>query len=128
MPRHQRVQRFGLFVALAACALGSTALANGVPSVIDPPFVKTATPSVGVKAGSYRGAWTGDPTSYRVQWVRCDADGTSNCSDITAYNSNSGAYTPTIADVGHTLRVRVIATNATGDSSPALSSPSGVVT
>jgi hypothetical protein len=117
-----------LFVAaLAALALGSTALANGVPSVIDPPRVKTANPQVGVKAGSYRGGWTGAPTSYRVQWIRCDADGVSNCSDITAYNSSSGTYTPTIADVGHTLRVRVIATNATGDSLPALSAPSGVV-
>jgi hypothetical protein len=128
MSRHQRVRRFGLLVAaLAAFALGSTALANGVPSVTSLPLVKTANPVVGVKVGAYRGTWTDAPTSYSVQWVRCDADGVSNCTDITAYNSSSGTYTPTIADAGHTLRVRVIATNADGDSLPALSGPSGIV-
>src|SRR5205807_10005411 len=56
-------------------------------------------------------------------WPRCDADGTSNCASVTPYRTGNGNYTPTSADQGHTLRIRVIATNGTGDSLPTLSPP-----
>src|SRR5581483_12504886 len=71
--------------------------------------------------------WNGGPTSYVAQWVRCDADGTSDCNPITAYRDSS-VYTPVVADAGHTLRVRWIAHNAAGDSNAAESAPTGVVT
>ncbi len=96
---------------------------NAVPPTnTSPPTIKASTPQVGVKTGADPGGWTGSPTSYRFQWVRCDADGTSNCTNITGFN-NSASYTPAPADSGHTLRVRVIATNVYGDSAPAISSP-----
>ena len=93
-----------------------------VPANTTPPTIETDTPQVGVKTGANPGRWTAAPTSYRYQWVRCDADGTSNCTDITSYRTSAN-YTPASADSGHTLRVRVIATNANGDSAAALSSP-----
>jgi hypothetical protein len=81
----------------------------------------------GVQARANSGAWTGSPSSYDYQWVRCDSDGTSNCADITT-NGGAQNYTPVAADVGHTLKVRVVAHNTGGASSPATSDPSGVVT
>jgi virginiamycin B lyase len=99
---------------------------GGPPDDYQLPSFKSA-PEQGVKVAAYRGSWTGLPTGYKNQWVRCDADGTSNCTDITAYGA-AATYTPVDLDVGHTLRVRVIATSADGDSQPALSAPSGVVT
>jgi hypothetical protein len=93
-----------------------------VPTNTTPPTIKTSTPQVGVKTGANPGRWTASPTAYRYQWVRCDADGTSNCADIMSYRA-SASYTPASADSGHTLRVRVIATNANGDSAPAMSAP-----
>jgi hypothetical protein len=99
-----------------------------VPTNSTPPTIKTGTPQVGVKTGANQGQWTHMPTAYRFQWVRCDADGTSNCTDVTPYRTDTGTYTPAYADLGDTLRVRVIATNANGDSTPALSAPTAPVT
>jgi hypothetical protein len=87
--------------------------------------VKTAAPSQGTRIDAYRGVWTDNPTSYHFQWVRCDADGTSNCADIAGRTES--AYTPVGADVGRALRVRVNATNASGDSEPAVSAATSAV-
>ena len=43
--------------------------------------------------------------SYGYQWIRVDADGTSNPEDITG--AMSSTYTPVRADVGNKLRVKV---------------------
>jgi len=96
------------------------------PTVIDPPEVKrSSAPAAGTTLYAYRGQWTGAPDSYTVQWVRCDADGTSNCADLAGRTASG--YTPGAADVGHTLRVRITATNPAGTSAPATSAPTGVV-
>ena len=50
---------------------------------------------------------------------------TSSCSDIA--NATDDFYSPSPDDVGDRLVVRVIATNADGDSAPADSQPTGVV-
>jgi hypothetical protein len=98
-----------------------------VPTSTFPPTITNgASPAVGAKMGSNQGRWTGGPTSYQDQWLRCDTGG-SNCTAINAYGTVAN-YKPVPADAGHTLRVRYIATNAAGDSSPATSDPSGVVT
>jgi glucose/arabinose dehydrogenase len=100
-----------------------------VPLPAKSPSVKTATaPVEGTTLSAQRGEWSGEATIYRVQWARCDSDGTSDCTGVTPYRTGNGSYTPTSADVGHTLRVRVIATNGTGDSLPALSPPTAPVT
>ncbi len=84
-------------------------------------------PSVGTHIGSHSGAWSNEPTSFKNQFLRCDAAG-DNCNPIMAYRSNKVGYIAQPADVGSTLRVRYIGTNAAGDSLPAVSAPSGVVT
>ena len=57
------------------------------------------------------GTWSGAPTSYAYQWRRCATDGRA-CGDITGATSQT--YTVAAADVRHTLRVAVTATNADG--------------
>jgi hypothetical protein len=58
------------------------------------------------------GTWSapGSPT-YTYQWQRCDAAG-ANCVDIPGATTDT--YTPTAADVGHTLRAEITATNDAG--------------
>ena len=86
-----------------------------------------ASPAVGDQLGANPGKWRNGPTSFQNRWVRCDADGVSNCAPIMAFRSNRRGYTPTAADIGHTLRVEFMATNGQGDSDPASSDPTGVV-
>jgi hypothetical protein len=69
------------------------------------------------------GEWTGSPSSYGYQWLRCDADG-ANCAPIAG--ANSQRYTLGSADVGHRVRIRVTATNSAG-SGTATSRPTDVV-
>jgi hypothetical protein len=70
-----------------------------------------------------KGSWSGSPTSYAYAWSQCDGNGGS-CSPIGG--ATAATYTAAAADVGHTLRVTVTATNA-GGSAQATSAPSAVV-
>jgi fibronectin type 3 domain-containing protein len=70
------------------------------------------------------GRWTGtQPIAFAFRWRRCDADG-AGCADIDG--ATDERYTAGAADVGHTLRVAVTATNA-GGSVAATSSGSDTV-
>ena len=69
------------------------------------------------------GGWTGSPTSYAYQWLRCDDQG-GNCGAIAGATSQQ--YTLQTADVGHRVRVQVTATNSSG-SGVAASRPTDVV-
>jgi fibronectin type 3 domain-containing protein len=60
---------------------------------------------------STTGTWTGSPTSYVRQWVRCDTAG-ANCTNISGATSTT--YVLTATDVGQTIRVKITATNASG--------------
>jgi hypothetical protein len=60
------------------------------------------------------GTWTGNPTGYAYQWLRCDATG-ANCASIAGATSPS--YLVTSADVGSTIRSQVTATNPAGSAS-----------
>lgn len=71
------------------------------------------------------GTWSGNPTDFSYQWRRCDAVNTSSCADIAG--ATDDFYVPSPDDVGYRLVVRVIATNADGDSSPADSAPTDAV-
>jgi hypothetical protein len=72
-----------------------------------------------------QGSWTGtQPMTFAQQWRRCDTTG-AGCTDIDL--ANSASYTVTPADVGHTLRAVVTATNAAGTASAA-SNATAVVT
>jgi Ig domain of plant-specific actin-binding protein len=58
-----------------------------------------------------QGTWTGAPTTYQAQWLRCSSSGGS-CVAIAGATGSS--YAITSADVGVTLAVSVSATNAAG--------------
>ncbi len=58
------------------------------------------------------GTWSGStPITFDYTWQRCDTNG-SACSTFIAHNPNASSYTLGSADLGHTLRVEVTATNA----------------
>jgi hypothetical protein len=74
------------------------------------------------------GTWSGSPSSFAYQWLRCPAlggkpDG-SDCAEIGGATNNS--YGPATGDVGLTLRARVTAGNADGKTS-AISKATAVV-
>jgi hypothetical protein len=85
----------------------------------------SGTPGAGSTLTADPGDWQGTPTiTYTYQWQRCDAAG-ANCVDIPGATGNT--YELTDADVGHTIRVVVVANNDAGASSPASSGASAVV-
>ncbi|HZD87041.1 MAG TPA: hypothetical protein VE088_03440 [Gaiellaceae bacterium] len=112
----------GLVIGAVFGQPGSGRAAGGAP-------VSTATPTLsgaaqeGQTLAASNGSWSGSPTSYAYAWSRCDAGGGS-CSVIGG--AAAATYTAATADVGHTLRVTVTATNA-GGSGQATSAPSAVV-
>jgi hypothetical protein len=79
------------------------------------------------------GTWSGMQTGYSYKWEACDTSG-ANCTAIAGASSYtlSGApattnYKLSSANVGHTLRVVVTATNSAG-SAAATSAPTATVT
>jgi subtilisin len=94
-------------------------------SLRQPKIIGGEAPVVGEVLKATAGKWSNEPTEYLRQWLRCDAAG-AGCVAITDYRTGK-AYKPNAADVGHTLRARVIAINASGQSDPARSAPSGEV-
>jgi hypothetical protein len=71
------------------------------------------------------GSWTGSPTSFQYQWLRCSAANGTNCVPVSG--ATAATYKLVGGDVGSTLRLRVTAANALGPSLPADSAPTGVV-
>jgi hypothetical protein len=63
---------------------------------------------------STRGTWTHSPTSYAYRWEACNPTG-HECQTIAG--AGASTYTLLAADVGHTIRVAVTATNAGGSTS-----------
>jgi len=72
------------------------------------------------------GTWSGGPSSYRYAWQRCSADAFPTCDDIEG--ATASPYVAVAADIGYRLRVRVVATNAGGDSDPVVSALTAIVT
>ncbi len=70
------------------------------------------------------GGWSGSPTAYAYQWERCDGSG-SNCGLISS--ATAADYTVVSEDIGKTLRVSVVASNAAGPSPPAASTQTAIV-
>lgn len=64
------------------------------------------------------GSWTGSPESYSYQWQFCRTSDHS-CGSIA--NATGPTYVPTRDELGEELRVKVIATNAGGESETATS-------
>jgi hypothetical protein len=126
MKRHSTRRLLGLSVALSAVVAatafstaGSAAQQAAPTNTTEPRILGTA--RIGATLTANRGIWTGDPTSYRYQWVRCAASGGrpdgSDCPAIRGATDQQ--YDVTAADAGRRLRVRVTATNADGSATAA---------
>jgi hypothetical protein len=119
---HLTRTRLGFVLSIGAgLLLGATfglpatgrAAANAKPTPKTPPTI-SGTAEVGVTLVATRGTWKNSPTSFHFQWLRCDPTG-SACLAISS--ATAKIYTPTFADVGHTLRVSVTARNSSGSTS-----------
>jgi hypothetical protein len=105
-----RKQLLAVIVAMAGAGVLASSAFAVAPSNTAPPTV-TGTPTVGETLTAGDGTWTNSPTSYAYQWLRCDSSGAS-C--VSTANGTQKSYTLVGADGGHTMRVRVTATNADG--------------
>ena len=84
------------------------------PANVTEPAV-TGTVRQGETLAGSNGAWFGaEPMAFAHQWQRCDAAG-SGCVDVVG--ATGPEHTLTEADVGHTIRVSVAASNDAGSSS-----------
>jgi GH25 family lysozyme M1 (1,4-beta-N-acetylmuramidase) len=83
----------------------------GLPLLSTPPTI-VGPPVAGQLLAAVPGLWEGGkPVTFTYQWRRCDASG-ANCADITGATGET--YRPVDTDVGHSLKVLVTATSATG--------------
>jgi hypothetical protein len=84
-----------------------------------------ASPQTGQQLSATNGSWTGAGAVFTYQWSRCDSAG-NGCSNISGATVQT--YAVLSADVGHTLRVVVTASNAAGSTASSPSNQTGVVT
>jgi hypothetical protein len=66
------------------------------------------------------GEWSNSPTAFKPQWTICNTSG-SGCTAISGASASS--YVLPSSAVGKTIRLQVTASNASGSSSPAFSTP-----
>jgi hypothetical protein len=109
----------------ASSNLSDVVVAKGLgPASTSPPVV-SGTAQVGQKLTLSQGSWSGStPMSFSYGWQRCDSNGNSCAAISGATRAN---YTVASADLGHTLRGFVRASNSFG-ASTATSVPTAVVT
>ena len=107
--------RIGLAVpiALAAAGLLAASAKAAAPNNTSPPTI-TGTQMQGKTLTAHNGTWANSPTSFSYRWQRCTAEGT-GCGDID--KAVLKTYRLTAADVDHTVRIVVTASNADGQSS-----------
>jgi len=98
-----------------ALPAGGGAAAQDKPANTTEPRI-TGTASVGSTLSATTGSWTGNPTGFAFQWVRCpQGGGRSDGSDCASIGgATTSKYIVAAADVDHRLRVRVTAANADG--------------
>lgn len=106
---------------------GGSAVTQAAPENTAEPRI-SGSPTVGSTLTASQGSWTGSPTSFAYQWLRCPRDGGlpngSNCAAIGGATTTQ--YVAQTADVGLRLRVRVTATNADGSATAASNATSRV--
>src|SRR5581483_3745182 len=99
------------------------AAAQAKPQPTNPPTI-TGTAQEGQVLTGHNGTWKNDPTDFNFFWMRCDKNG-SSCANIAGENGRT--YTLKGVDVGNTIRFKVEAVNADGNTF-AVSVPTAVVT
>jgi Right handed beta helix region len=111
------------FPGAARPGAAGPAKGRAAPTNVVPPTV-SGTPQAGQTLTGTLGSWSGtEPISLQPYWQRCDSAG-SSCTNIAGATSLS--YTLTAAEVGATIRLRVVATNAVG-TAQAVSAATGAV-
>jgi hypothetical protein len=108
--------------ASAAVASATTGVVVPVPAATTAPAL-SGPAAVGRTLSTSPGSWNTTVSSFAYQWLSCAAD-SSSCTPIPGATNIS--YVLGAADAGHTLEVRVSATNAAGTTA-ALSNRSPVV-
>jgi hypothetical protein len=127
--RRTRTSTLARTIVAAALASIATVLAlpgGGAATTQDRPG-NTAEPRisgsalVGATLSASTGSWTGQPSSFAYQWLRCPPSGGrpdgSDCAAIGG--ATTSKYIVAAADVDHRIRVRVTATNADGSQTAA---------
>ena len=105
-----------LAVMIAACGVAATvafARSAATPQNTALPQL-SGTAKEGETLTASNGTWSNTPTSYAYQWRRCASDGRA-CGDITGATKQT--YAVLAADVDHTLRIVVTASNTDGNAS-----------
>ena len=100
----------------------SLAQATATPSNKSLPSISGSARDGSILSASH-GSWSGNPTGFAYQWLRCNTQA-GNCSAIGG--ATSGRYTVQTVDVGSRLKVQVTATNSSG-SGVAVSRPTATV-
>lgn len=113
----------GAFLSTSGAFLASfRAAAVFVPRPTSLPAV-TGSAVSGQALTASTGTWANSPASFAYQWERCASTGGS-CAAVAG--ALASAYTLGEADVAHTMRVLVTATNS-GGSASSLSGPSAII-
>jgi hypothetical protein len=99
-------------------------LAPPAPQAGPTPPAITGTTSVGQTLSASEGTWSNDPVLFTYEWEDCGPTG-STCTAISGATSSS--YATQAADVGHTIRVVVTASNAGGSASQTSSASEAIV-
>ena len=97
----------------ATSAATAVVVAGGKPANTVLPAI-SGTPQENSTLSGTNGTWTNSPTKYEYAWLRCDKGGGA-CSAINGAAKNT--YTLTSADIGATIRFRVVASNSAGNDS-----------
>ncbi len=95
-----------------------------VPVLTTPPHISAGSPQQGQTLVLTHGAWEHVPSEYVDQWLRCSESG-GECLPIPGAGGQE--YVTTRSDVGHTIVVQEIARNAGGESKPADSTATALV-
>ena len=111
------VSAVALFAGAGVAASSATPVNTSSPTI-------SGTPQEGKNLNGDKGKWSNNPTQYNLFWTRCDKTG-GNCANIGGAHDKK--YTLTSADVGNTVRFKVVAKNKDG-SATATSAPTAVIT
>lgn len=111
---------------------GETDTASAATEAVKPgPPANTAPPTISGEArqretlSGTTGSWTGSPTAFSYQWLRCPTAAGTGCVNVPG--ATHATYLLVGDDVGSTMRLLVQATNDKGPSRTVQSAPTGVV-